>query len=88
MNTQDIIDQIEIEISRLQQAKSLLQGSESKSGKRSPGRPKNNVAKIPAVTPKKRKLSAAGRKKISDAMKKRWAKRRATPKKATKTTPE
>jgi hypothetical protein len=50
-------------------------------GSRGPGRPKgskNANAAVPSVaaTPRKRKLSAEGRKRIAEAMKKRWAERK------------
>jgi hypothetical protein len=74
MNTQAIIEQIDSEISRLQQARKLLGGTDATDAKRGPGRPKKSDAV--AGKPVKRKLSAKGRKAISDAMKKRWAKRK------------
>jgi hypothetical protein len=75
-----IIAEIDAQISKLQQARALLAGT-IPTGKTGPGRPKGSknpttVAAPPAKTPRKRKLSPEGRKRIQDAMKKRWADRR------------
>jgi hypothetical protein len=67
MQTSQIIEQIDAEIKRLQQAKSLLIGATTKRG---PGRP----AKTSIVAPKKRQMSPEGRAKIAAAQKARWAK--------------
>jgi hypothetical protein len=77
MAIKDIIDQIDAEIARLQQAKTLLAAA----GISSPvpavrrGRPKkNNEAPTPSKTAKKkRKLSPEGRARIAEAVKRRWA---------------
>jgi hypothetical protein len=75
MNTNEIIQQIDGEISKLQQARSLLLGSDSRNT-RSPGRPKKKatVARILAVKPAKRVMSAEGKAKIAAAQRLRWAK--------------
>jgi hypothetical protein len=77
-----IIAEIDAQISKLQQARTLLAGT-SQSAPKGPGRPKGQKAVVKAtqVAPKttatrKRKLSPEGRKRIADAMKKRWAERR------------
>jgi hypothetical protein len=73
-----IIAEIDAQISKLQQARELLSGTISKVGK-GRGRPKgskNAKAATPASAPRKRKLSPEGRKRIADAMKRRWAERR------------
>jgi hypothetical protein len=76
-----IIAEIDAQISKLQQARTLLAGTAPTASK-GPGRPKGRkAAKTAAVapktaTPRKRKLSPEGRKRIADAMKKRWAERR------------
>jgi len=71
-----IIQEIDAEITRLQQARVLLLGGEiSAPKKNSPGRPAA-AAKAPKASKRKRRLSAEGRKKIADAMRKRWAERR------------
>jgi hypothetical protein len=71
-----IIAEIDAEIAKLQQARSLLAGTFSERTGR--GRPKGskNVKTAPSTTTTKRKLSPEGRKRIADAMKKRWADRR------------
>jgi len=72
-----IIAEIDAQISKLQQARELLSGTIAKTSK-GPGRPKGskNSKPAPAVTPHKRKLSPEGRKRIAEAMKRRWAERR------------
>jgi hypothetical protein len=73
-----IIAQIDAQIAKLQQARALLAGTTAGSGGR--GRPKGskNAVKTEAAPKKKvkRKLSPEGRKRIAEAMKKRWADRR------------
>jgi hypothetical protein len=63
--------EIDAEISRLQQARALLGGEVAK--KRGPGRKK---AAVVSSAPKKRKLTPEGRKRIADAMRRRWAERK------------
>jgi len=71
-----IIAEIDAQISKLQQARELLAGTTSAAGK-GPGRPKGSKnAKAATSAPRKRKLSPEGRKRIADAMKRRWAERR------------
>lgn len=67
-----IISEIDAQIAKLQQARALLAGTAAPAARTSPGRPKGSKN----AAPRKRKLSAAGRKSISEAMKKRWAERR------------
>jgi hypothetical protein len=73
-----IIAEIDAQISKLQQARSLLAGTTTSSSRTGRGRPKGsrNDASAASTTPRKRKLSPEGRKRIADAMKKRWAERR------------
>jgi hypothetical protein len=80
LDTESIIQQIDSEISRLEQAKAILSGSVVK---RSPGRPKQtqSVLKTVAVEPTKRVMSAEGRAKVAAAQKLRWAKSRKAAKK-------
>ncbi len=80
MEVSRILAEIDAQISKLQQARQLLSGVEGvkRSG---PGRPKgskNSVSSAPPTSssPKKRKLSPEGRKRIADAMKRRWAERK------------
>jgi len=79
-----IIAGIDEQIQKLQQARAVLSGvSTAPSAKSGRGRPKGSkniaapVAAAPAVA-RKRKLSPEGRKRIADAMKRRWAERRKT----------
>jgi hypothetical protein len=72
MDTNGIIEQIDTEISNLQQARAILIGAAQ--AKKGPGRPKSTEPKV--AKPKKRKLSAKGRAAISVAMKARWAAKR------------
>jgi hypothetical protein len=91
MGTVEIIRQIDVEISLLQQARALLSESDSGEVKRKPGRPSGSrvVKSLPvalppkAITQPRRKMSAAGRARIAAAMKARWAKVRRAAKKAT-----
>ena len=83
MALSDVIHQIDEEISKLQQARALLAGTEDVLPKVTRGRPKGSrkvkAAEAPAVsaaTKAKRKLSPEGRKAIAEAMKRRWADRR------------
>jgi len=76
---------IDAEILKLAEARRILQSisgkaSVSKSGRGRPKGSKNAASTAPAaaVAPvtRKRKLSPEGRKRIADAMKRRWAERR------------
>ena len=72
MDTNDIIKQIDTEISNLQRARAILISVEST--KRGPGRPKSTESQV--AKPKKRRMTAKGRAAISAAMKARWSKKR------------
>jgi hypothetical protein len=65
VDVKDILLEIDSEISRLQQARALLSGESTP--KRGPGK---------HAAPKKRKLTPEGRKRIAEAMKRRWAERK------------
>jgi hypothetical protein len=74
-----IIAEIDAQISKLQQARALLAGTTATATRAGRGRPKgskNAASAAPATAPRKRKLSPEGRKRIAEAMKKRWAERR------------
>ena len=76
-----IVAEIDAQILKLQQARTLLAGAASPAVRTGRGRPKgskNGVAAAAAAPAgaRKRKLSPEGRKRIADAMKKRWAERR------------
>lgn len=73
MEVSRIIAEIDAQISKLQQARALLAGTSTTVSK-GPGRPKGS--KNATTAPRKRKLSPEGRKRIADAMKRRWAERR------------
>jgi hypothetical protein len=75
MNLEEIIEHIDSEISKLQEARSLLLGSDSRMAG-GPGHPKKKatVARILAVKPAKRVMSAEGKARIAAAQKARWAK--------------
>jgi hypothetical protein len=68
-----IIAEIDAQILKLQQARALLAGTPAPARK-GPGRPKGSTSI--ASSKRKRNLSPEGRKRIADAMKKRWAERR------------
>jgi hypothetical protein len=74
MEVSRIIAEIDAQISKLQQARELLAGTTSSNAKGA-GRPKGSKSAKPSA-PKKRRLSPEGRKRIADAMKRRWAERR------------
>ena len=89
MGVSDILAAIDQEIGQLQQARALLSGGAAPVIKRKVGRPrKAAVAVIPATQKpakrKKRNLSPEGRKRIAEAVKKRWAAQKAAPKKTAK----
>jgi hypothetical protein len=69
LNTKEILEHINDEISRLQQVKALLQGSSNGHGR----------SGVNGAAPKvkgKRVLSVEARKKIAAAQRRRWAKAR------------
>ncbi len=73
MEVSRIIAEIDAQIQKLQQARDLLSGT-VKTGK-GPGRPKGSK-NASSGTRRKHKLSPEGRKRIAEAMKRRWAERR------------
>jgi hypothetical protein len=80
MGVSEILATIDHEISQLQQARALLSGSAVPVAKKKPGRPRKTpvaVTLVAAKPAKKRNLSPEGRKRIADAVKKRWAAQRA-----------
>ncbi len=78
-----ILAEIDAQIEKLQSARALLAGTQT-AKRPGPGRPKGSKsATTTAATPgARRKLSPEGRKRIADAMKRRWAERKKTPAKA------
>ncbi|MGA2351373.1 MAG: hypothetical protein ABSF70_13140 [Terracidiphilus sp.] len=82
MAISEILATIDQEIAHLQQARALLSGGIAPAAKKKAGRPKKIVAAAavaakPAKRKKKRKLSPEGRKRIAEAVKKRWAAQKA-----------
>ncbi len=85
MDVTQILSAIDAEISRLQQARQAVAALDGASPipARRPGRPKGSQNAAPAAAaaaegaPRKRKrnLSPEGRKRIQEAMKRRWAER-------------
>ena len=78
MDVSRILSEIDAEIARLQQARSALTGIAGSGTvtKAKRGRPKGSANKT-TTKKRKRNLSPEGRKRIADAMKRRWAERRA-----------
>jgi hypothetical protein len=83
MDVSRILSEIDAEISRLQQARgalTALAGTGTVAAAPRRGRPPKNASagenKAPAGTRRKRNLTPEGRKRIADAMKRRWAERR------------
>jgi len=70
MNTNELLSQIDSEIARLQEVKSLLSGTTTTKAKRGPN--KTHLAPTPVRT--KRTISVEGRLRIAAAQKARWAK--------------
>jgi hypothetical protein len=96
MDVSSIISEIDAKIASLQQARTVLLGLDESTPAVAPkakrGRPKGStnavkaakVVKTAKPATRKRNLSPEGRKRIADAMKKRWADRRATATKSVK----
>lgn len=81
MEVKKIVEELEQQISRLKQARALL--SDGGTIKKRRGRPPGKSA--PDSAQPKRRLSAAGRRRISEALKRRWAQRRKAAEKPAKT---
>lgn len=80
MGVQEILATIDHEIAQLQRARALLSGGAAPTAKKTGGSPKKATAAVePLAKParKKRKLSPEGRKRIAEAVKKRWAAQKA-----------
>jgi hypothetical protein len=74
----EILASIDSEIAQLQRARALLVGASAPAAKKKAGRPKKVVAGVAPVAAKpakkkKRNLSPEGRKRIAEAVKRRWA---------------
>ncbi len=83
MDTNDIVIEVDAEISRLQQARTLLSGIDT-AVKRKQGRPAG--PSIPRKAKAAHTMSAEGRAKIAAAQKARWAKTRRAAKKEIRAT--
>jgi mono/diheme cytochrome c family protein len=80
MGVSEILVTLDREIALLQKAKALLNGDAAPAAKKKVGRPKRATVVAPVATKpakKKRKLSPEGRKRIAEAVKKRWAAQKA-----------
>jgi len=80
MAISDILASIDRDIAQLQQARALLSGGAAPTAKKTAGRLKKAAAAAPVATKpakKKRNLSPEGRKRIAEAVKKRWAAKKA-----------
>ena len=81
MQLSQILNEIDAQISRLQQARALLTGTSAAApDKPRRGRPKGSGKNVASVVAKplgkgRRTLSPEGRKAIAEAMKRRWAER-------------
>lgn len=73
MEVKQIVAELDQEIVRLKEARALLAGGSSNGNKR--GRPAAKTVSI-RVQKRKHNLSAEGRKRISEALKRRWSERR------------
>jgi hypothetical protein len=78
MGVSEILAAVDVEIAKLQQARALLTGVAAPTPKKPVGRPKKIVptaASAPkkAGRKKKRNLTPEGRKRIAEAVKRRWA---------------
>lgn len=80
MQVQQIVEEIDQEITRLQQARALLAGEPARRGRpRGPGRPRKEASTAAPAKAKRsgsRTMSAEGRQRIAEAMRKRWADRK------------
>jgi hypothetical protein len=82
MGVSEILASVDHEIAMLKQVRALLSGTAATSPKKKVGRPKKTVAAAPpaaqmparkiAKKKKKRNLSPEGRKRIAEAVRRRW----------------
>jgi hypothetical protein len=77
MAIESILAQIDAEIARLKEVRSLLAGIGTVATKITKTKAKKAPAKVKAKGKKKRVLSPEARKRIADAQRKRWAAQRA-----------
>src|SRR5664279_2935806 len=72
VDLENVLAELRSERGRIDQAISALEGLDGLPGPRR-GRPPKSRA-TPTITPRRRRMSASARKRISEAMKQRWAK--------------
>jgi hypothetical protein len=73
MHLTNILAEIDLEISRLEQARTLLAGESSPAVKKiRKSKPAATGADAPVKRKKKRNLSPEGRKRIAEAVRRRW----------------
>lgn len=75
MGIESIVEQLKEQLDRIEHAIAALVGPGSQP-RRGPGRPAGSKNAAPKPTQKKRTMSASARKRISEAMKQRWAKQK------------
>lgn len=78
MALSEIVESIDREIGKLQAARAVLSGASYTAPKKKPGRPRKAEVDLVSVASElakagKRKISPEGRKRIAEAVKKRWA---------------
>lgn len=73
MQVDQILSEIDREIARLQQARNILAGTTGATGR---GRRASTAEKPAKKRRGRRRMSAEGRKRISEALKARWAERK------------
>jgi hypothetical protein len=73
LNLEKIVADLKSEMDRIGRAIGLLEASESPKARR--GRPRT-ISAAPSRKPHRKGLTAAGRKRLSELMKKRWAERK------------
>lgn len=71
MGLPEVLAEIDKEISNLKRARALL--ADESVAKRGPGRPKGSSGKPAKKKKKKRNLTPEGRKRIAEAVRRRWA---------------
>jgi hypothetical protein len=81
MAVSEILASIDREIAQLQKARAVLEGANAPAAKKKAGRPRKVAAVVvpaaaKAAKKKKRNLSPEGRKRIAEAVKRRWAAQR------------
>lgn len=82
MGISEIVASVDREIALLQQARALLSGNSAAAPRKRAGRSKRAAAAVKSIAPKpakrvkKRNLSPEGRKRIAEAVRRRWAAQR------------